>query len=151
ETGQWQTLNYPAQAGDFDYAPRYSPDGHWIVFLRNPQLGDLWRIPAEGGAAERLTHDTADIWGWSWLPDGSGVIFGRRVDIEARLYRLDLLDSSLHDLGVDDAQAPDVAHGHLVFAQRKPQFGVYQVIRDTMNGGYIRRRLFSSSGRDDQP
>ncbi len=32
ETGQWQTLNYPAQAGDFDYAPRYSPDGHWIVF-----------------------------------------------------------------------------------------------------------------------
>ncbi|PPV08977.1 hypothetical protein XBLMG947_0616 [Xanthomonas bromi] len=151
KTRQWQTLDYPAQAGDFDYAPRYSPDGHWIVFLRNPQLGDLWRIPAEGGAAERLTHDNADIRGWSWLPDGCGLIFGRRVDSEARLYRLDLLDRSLHDLGVDDAQAPDVAHGHLVFVQRKPQFGVYQVIRDTMNGGYIRRRLFPSSGRDDQP
>ncbi|PKV14271.1 winged helix-turn-helix domain-containing protein [Xanthomonas prunicola] len=151
ETGQWQTLNYSAQAGDFDYAPHSSPDGHWIVFLRNPQLGDLWRIPAEGGAAERLTHDNADIRGLSWLPDGSGLIFGRRVDSEARLYRLDLPDRSLHDLGVDDAQAPDVAHGHLVFVQRKPQFGLYQVIRDTMNGGYIRRRLFPSSGRDDQP
>lgn len=118
---------------------------------RNPQLGDLWRIPAEGGVAERLTHDNADIRGWSWLPDGSGLIFGRRVDSEARLYRLDLRDHSLHDVGVDDAQAPDVAHGHLVFVQRKPQFGVYQVIGDTMNGGYIRRRLFPSSGRDDQP
>ncbi|MBV6803472.1 winged helix-turn-helix transcriptional regulator [Xanthomonas campestris pv. lawsoniae] len=150
-TGQWQTLDYPAQAGDFDYAPRYSPDGNWIVFLRNPQLGDLWRIPAEGGVAERLTHDNADIRGWSWLPNGSGLIFGRRVDSEARLYRLDLRDHSLHDVGVDDAQAPDVAHGHLVFVQRKPQFGVYQVIGDTMNGGYIRRRLFPSSGRDDQP
>ncbi|AZR28871.1 biopolymer transporter Tol [Xanthomonas vasicola pv. arecae] len=151
ETGQWQTLDYSAQASDFDYAPRYSPDGHWIVFVRNPQLGDLWRIPAQGGAAERLTHDNADIRGWSWLPDGSGLIFGRRVDSEARLYRLDLIDSSLHDLGVDDAQAPDVAHGHLVFVQRKPQFGMYQVIHDSMNGGYIRRRLFPSSGRDDQP
>ncbi|MGD3372765.1 winged helix-turn-helix domain-containing protein [Xanthomonas citri pv. citri] len=150
-TRQWQALDYPAQAGDFDYAPRYSPDGNWIVFLRNPQLGDLWRIPAEGGVAERLTHDNADIRGWSWLPDGSGLIFGRRVDSEARLYRLDLRDHSLHDVGVDDAQAPDVAHGHLVFVQRKPQFGVYQVIGDTMNGGYIRRRLFPSSGRDDQP
>ncbi|WP_458576661.1 biopolymer transporter Tol, partial [Xanthomonas phaseoli] len=150
-TGQWQTLDYPAQAGDFDYAPRYSPDGNWIVFLRNPQLGDLWRIPAEGGVAERLTHDNADIRGWSWLPDGSGLIFGRRVDSEARLYLLDLRDHSLKDVGVDDAQAPDVANGHLVFVQRKPQFGVYQVIGDTMNGGYIRRRLFPSSGRDDQP
>ncbi|OQP79175.1 biopolymer transporter Tol [Xanthomonas phaseoli pv. syngonii LMG 9055] len=149
-TGQWQTLDYPAQAGDFDYAPRYSPDGNWIVFLRNPQLGDLWRIPAEGGVAERLTHDNADIRGWSWLPDGSGLIFGRRVDSEARLYLLDLRDHSLKDVGVDDAQAPDVANGHLVFVQRKPQFGVYQVIGDTMNGGYIRRRLFPSSGRDDQ-
>ncbi|MBB3855067.1 Tol biopolymer transport system component/DNA-binding winged helix-turn-helix (wHTH) protein [Xanthomonas arboricola] len=151
ETGQWQPLSYSAQPSDFDYTPRYSPDGHWIVFLRNPQLGDLWRIPANGGTAERLTHDNADIRGWSWLPDGSGLIFGRRVDSEARLYRLDLVDRSLHDLGVDDAQAPDVAHGHLVFVQRKPQFGVYQVIHDPMNGGYIRRRLFPSSGRDDQP
>ncbi|WAH65326.1 winged helix-turn-helix transcriptional regulator [Xanthomonas hortorum] len=151
ETGQWQPLVYSAQRQDFDYAPRYSPDGHWIVFLRNPQLGDLWRIPATGGTAERLTHDNADIRGWSWLPDGSGLIFGRRVDSEARLYRLDLRDRSLHDLGVDDAQAPDVVHNHLVFVQRKPQFGVYQVIRDPMNGGYIRRRLFPSSGRDDQP
>ncbi|WP_311238510.1 MULTISPECIES: winged helix-turn-helix domain-containing protein [unclassified Xanthomonas] len=151
ETGQWQGLTYSAQPTDFDYAPRYSPDGQWIVFLRNPQLGDLWRIPAQGGSAERLTHDNADIRGWSWLPDGSGLIFGRRVDSEARLYRLDLVARSLHDLGVDDAQAPDVAHGHLVFVQRKPQFGVYQVIHDPMNGGYIRRRLFPSNGRDDQP
>ncbi|NIJ75375.1 Tol biopolymer transport system component/DNA-binding winged helix-turn-helix (wHTH) protein [Xanthomonas campestris] len=151
ETGQWQPLGYSAQPTDFDYTPRYSPDGRWIVFVRNPQLGDLWRVPASGGTAERLTHDNADIRGWSWLPDGSGLIFGRRVDSEARLYRLDLVDRSLHDLGVDDAQAPDVAHGHLVFVQRKPQFGVYQVLHDPMNGGYIRRRLFPSSGRDDQP
>ncbi|MBB3826665.1 winged helix-turn-helix domain-containing protein [Xanthomonas arboricola] len=150
-TGQWQALRYSAEPGDFDYAPGYSPDGQWIVFLRNPQLGDLWRMPAQGGTAERLTHDNADIRGWSWLRDGSGLVFGRRVDSEARLYRLDLVDRSLHDLGVDDAQAPDVAHDHLVFVQRKPQFGVYQVIHDPMNGGYIRRRLFPSSGRDDQP
>ncbi|WP_115006883.1 winged helix-turn-helix domain-containing protein [Xanthomonas campestris] len=151
ETGQWQTLTYSAHPDDFDYMPRYSPDGAWIVFMRNPQMGDLWRMPAQGGTPERLTDDIAEIRGWSWLPDSSGVIFGRRVDSEARLYRLELHDRSLHDLGVDDAQAPDVAGTHAVFVQRKPQFGLYQVVRDPMNGGYLRRRLFPSNGRDDQP
>ncbi|WP_170292346.1 winged helix-turn-helix domain-containing protein [Xanthomonas maliensis] len=151
ESGAWQPLHYSADAKDFDYQPRYSPDGRWIVFLRNPQLGDLWRVPANGGRAERLDDDLAEIRGWSWLPDSSGLVVARRVGSEARLYRLSLHDRSLHDLGVDDAQAPDVAGRHLVFVQRRPQFALFQVVRDAINGGYVRRRLFPSSGRDTQP
>ncbi len=48
-SGQWRELDYRVDADDFDYAPRYSPDGKWLVFVRNPQMGDLWRMPAGGG------------------------------------------------------------------------------------------------------
>lgn len=35
-TGQWRALEYAVDEDDFDYAPRYSPDGRWLVFVRNP-------------------------------------------------------------------------------------------------------------------
>ncbi|PSD25959.1 hypothetical protein C7E12_19090, partial [Stenotrophomonas maltophilia] len=47
----------------------YSPDGQWLVFVRNPQLGDLWRVPAAGGTPEQLTNEAAELRGWApWHP-----------------------------------------------------------------------------------
>ena len=108
-SGQWRALAYSVDQDDFDYAPRYSPDGQWLVFVRNPQLGDLWRVPAAGGKPEQLTNEAAELRGWAWLDDGRTIVFGRRVDSEARLYYLDVERHTLRDAGLDDAQWPAVS------------------------------------------
>ena len=148
-SGQWRALDYRVGQDDFDYAPRYSPDGKWLVFVRNPQLGDLWRVPAAGGMPEQLTNEAAEQRGWAWLGDGRTIVFGRRVDSEARLYYLDVERRTLRDAGLDDAQWPAVSrHGDvLAFVHRRAQFGVFKV---PMEGGSA-ERLFASGGRDGQP
>ncbi|WP_111268175.1 winged helix-turn-helix domain-containing protein [Marilutibacter maris] len=153
QSGRWSELRYPSRGTALDHAPRYSPDGHWVGFVRNPQLGDLWRIPAEGGRPERLTDIGGEFRGWDWLPDGSGIVFARRIDSETRLYRLDLASRRISDLGLDDAQAPAVAEraGVLAFVRRRPQFGLFRVNRSEASGPVRREHLFASSGRDTMP
>lgn len=148
-SGQWRALQYQAGEDDFDYAPRYSPDGRWLVFARNPQLGDLWRMPANGGTPEQLTNEAAELRGWAWLGDGRHIVFGRRVDSEARLYYLDVERRTLRDAGLDDAQWPAVSRrgDMLAFVHRRAQFGMF---RTPVQGGAA-QRLFASSGRDGQP
>lgn len=149
-SGQWRALAYPARGDDFDYAPQVSPDGRWLVFVRNPQVGDLWRMPAGGGPLEQLTDDAAEIRGWAWLGDSRHIVFGRRVDSEVRLYRLDTESRMLRDVGLDDAQWPAVARAAnlLAFVQRKAQFGLFSV---PLQDPAAARRLFASSARDSQP
>lgn len=154
-TGRWRALEYGASAEDVDTAPRFSPDGKWIAFIRNTPLGDLWRIPAGGGRAERLTHQRAEFRGWDWTPDGNAIVFGRRVDSHTRLYRLELPGRGISDLGIEDAQAPAIAaHANqLAFVQRKPEFGLYRVSDPAAETGKAphMQRLFPSTGRDSLP
>jgi Tol biopolymer transport system component/DNA-binding winged helix-turn-helix (wHTH) protein len=151
-TGRWRHLQYGATADDVDFAPRYSPDGRWIVFIRNTPLGDLWRIPANGGRPERLTRQYAELRGWDWAPDGRHIVFGRRVDSHTRLYRMSMSSGEIRDLGIEDAQAPAMAArtAALVFVQRKPHFGIYRVSTDPSERSEP-QRLFASSGRDTLP
>lgn len=153
ETGAWRDLRYGSRPRDFDYAPKYSPDGRWIAFVRNPQLGGIWVVSAEGGEARRLTRERAEIRGFDWLPDSSGVVFGRRVDSQSRLYRLDLATRRLRDMGLNDAESPSISpdNGQLAFVQRRPQFALFRLQRSNAHGGYEREHLFASNGRDAQP
>jgi Tol biopolymer transport system component/DNA-binding winged helix-turn-helix (wHTH) protein len=151
-SGQWTALNYAVAEDSFDYAPRFSPDGRWIVFVRNPQIGDLWRLPAQGGVPEQLTNDSAEIRGWAWRSDSRHIVFGRRVDSEARLYELDTETRTLRDVGIDDAQSPALSRHNnmLAFVHRKAQFGLFRVpVTDGRPG--TPERLFPSNGRDGQP
>ncbi len=151
-SGRWTPLAYQVAEDSFDYAPRYSPDGRWIVFVRNPQIGDLWRLPAGGGVPEQLTADSAEIRGWAWRSDSRHIVFGRRVDSESRLYELDTQNRTLRDVGIDDAQSPAVSRHNemLAFVHRKAQFGLFRVpLKDGQPGQP--QRLFPSNGRDGQP
>ena len=152
-SGHWRTLPYTLGAGDFDYAPRYSPDGQWIAFVRNPQMGGLWRMPAGGGRAEPLTREFAEIRGWDWTQDSRGLVFGRRVDSETRLYRLDTASQRLRDLDLGDAQSPTLSRDgeRLAFVHRRPQFALYRISAADRQGNRESQRLFASTGRDSQP
>lgn len=152
-SGQWRDLDYPTAGQALDHEPHYSPDGRWIGFIRDPKLGNLWRIPVAGGQPERLTDIGGEFRGWDWLVDGKGMVFGLRVDSETRLYRLDLGTGRTRDLGLRDAQAPAVAKraGVMAFVRRRPQFGLFRVNRSEASGSVRREHLFASSGRDTMP
>lgn len=150
DSGRWSSLAYEKGADDFDYAPRYSPDGRQIGFVRNPQVGDMWVMDADGGNAQRLTSDAAEIRGWTWLGHGE-MVFGRRVDSESRLYQLDISSRLLRDMGIDDAQSPAASRrgGNLAFTRDQPQIALFKVPLGA--GAGAPQRLFASSARDGQP
>jgi hypothetical protein len=63
-------------------APRCSPDGRWIVFLRAKRGfffsgdTDLWIVSTEGGAPRRLAISTDALEGWpAFSPDGRWLAF----------------------------------------------------------------------------
>lgn len=149
-SGRWSSLHYAMGADDFDYAPRYSADGKKIGFVRNPQVGDMWMMDADGSNAQRLTDDAAEIRGWSWLGSDE-MVFGRRIDSESRLYRLDVATRLLRDMGIDNAQSPAISRGggNLVFMRSQFQSGLFRIPLGE-NGGPP-QRLFASSARDAQP
>lgn len=152
-SGRWRALAYPSTTNDLDYLPRYSPDGKWIVFVRNPQLGGFWRIPAAGGAAEPLSPHVAEIWGWDWMPGGQELLFGRRVGSESRLFRLEVATGVVRDFGLGDAQSPAVSQRarKLAFVRRQPQFRIYRFELEPRAAAATGHTVFESSGRDTSP
>ena len=56
--------------------PRWSPDGRWIAFLsdRGEDSAQLWRLPRDGGEAEKLTDLTEGIEDFAWSPDSTKVV-----------------------------------------------------------------------------
>ena len=57
--------------------PRWSPDGRSLAFIQGLMSdagvtgGDIWSVPADGGAAKNLTPDRPSSAAWlAWLPSG---------------------------------------------------------------------------------
>jgi dipeptidyl aminopeptidase/acylaminoacyl peptidase len=122
--------------GRRDSAPRFSPDGRWIAFLRAEGEGkpQLHLLPVDGGDARRLTDLPLGAGVAVWAPDSRRIAFSARVpepgrygqdeDVPAEKepprritglrYRLDnvgfLVDRRLHvhvvDLPAGDDPAP---------------------------------------------
>jgi hypothetical protein len=57
----------------FNFEPRWSPDGRFITFSRVNEDVQVYRVPAEGGAAVRLT--TSGICCARWSPEGERLLF----------------------------------------------------------------------------
>lgn len=72
-----QGQEVPLTAGP-DSAPRFSPSGTQLLFVREePGGGTLYRVSSVGGEPRRLLEDVYEA---DWSPDGRRVAFLRRVN-----------------------------------------------------------------------
>ena len=68
--------------GEKDSAPKFSPDGQQLAFLRseagNP--AQVWAMGADGGEAHRLTKAAKGVFDYAWSPDGNRMVICADVD-----------------------------------------------------------------------
>jgi Tol biopolymer transport system component len=88
--------------------PAWSPDGRTLCYA---DFKDLWLVPAEGGAARRLTHAGAADQGPVWSPDGRFILFSSFPDQALTLWCVRVSDGARHRLttGTSDEGEPSLS------------------------------------------
>ena len=68
--------------GSHDSAPRFSPDGESLAFLREDDAGrrQVWVIGLAGGESRQVTAAAQGVSDFSWSPDGKRLVFCAGVD-----------------------------------------------------------------------
>lgn len=76
------------------FALCFSPDGRWLLFASDKGFPgeerslDLWRIPSEGGEAERIAHHRQPVNAWAsrylYSPDGAQVVYAASDETDPR-------------------------------------------------------------------
>ena len=77
-TGEKRCLTTPPPLGDGgDYAPKLSPDGRILAFLRSTtvDLSEIYTVELSGANLRQLTADGGTIDRFMWSPDGHDIIF----------------------------------------------------------------------------
>ncbi|PKB72738.1 MAG: hypothetical protein BZY75_05440 [SAR202 cluster bacterium Io17-Chloro-G7] len=71
--------------GQRDSAPRFSPDGKTVGFLRrmDGQQSQVWVIGTGGGEGRQLTEISLGVRDFSWSPDSRQIVLTADVDPEA--------------------------------------------------------------------
>ena len=68
--------------GEKDSAPKFSPDGLQLAFLRSDDGGpaQVWVMAADGGEARQLTQAAKGVFDYAWSPDGKRLAVCADVD-----------------------------------------------------------------------
>lgn len=74
-----------------DTAPKFSPDGAAIAFLRAEQGGkpQLFVVDSRGGEPEQLTNQPLGVADFEWSPDSARIVFAARIAEHGRYGTLD--------------------------------------------------------------
>ena len=74
---QWHCAQVDAQQfRSSGYSPAWSHDGRWIAFTSWDEKagGAVWKVPAAGGAPQKLTQESGQYVNTVWSPDDSYVV-----------------------------------------------------------------------------
>lgn len=91
----------PPAAGSVDL-PRYpsiSPDGRTVAFSWR---GDIWKVPAQGGPALRLTAHPGDDLASAWSPDGGRLAFNSDRTGYLNLFVMDADGTDVQQVTAED-------------------------------------------------
>src|SRR5262245_17642648 len=120
DTGEKKQLTYPDAAVYGDSSPAFSPDGHSLVFQRNPSGpgAEIYLLPLEkdltaAGPPRRLTRAALNATGPSWMPDGKELLFSA----QGNLWRLPVTGEG------DPARLPFVGEDGVTPVVSRPQPG----------------------------
>ncbi len=146
-TEQASQVTFPP-AGGADGWASWSPDGAFIVFLRDP--GGLWLQPAGGGQARPLLVDEFLNWEPAWTPDSRRVVFVSNRAGGRNIWEIEVASARLRQLtaGPTDNRNPVVARdGRLAYNQFAHQSDLIWLAAD----GGAERRLTAHSRDNFSP
>ncbi len=116
---------------DFDYGPRWSPDGLQLAFIRADDL-NLYIVNADGSGKQRVTAGTEYELLIGWLPEGQTLAYVFPGPEGPQLRFLDLVTGVQRDGFVMDAKGANVAISpdgqRIAFAERMAgsmDYGLY--------------------------
>ncbi len=139
-------------APGYDYGfPRWSPDDSLIAYRRGRVFSyDVFAIPAAGGEPRQITHDFKAVEGYSWLPDGSGIVCSSSRNSTALYFpTMDLWVAKLDGspvrqltFGESSFIDPDVgSNGRVFVTQLRRDFNVWKLPIDGSPADNVRRAV----------
>ncbi len=155
DTGEKKRLTQPDDLAIGDLAPRFSPDGRIVSFVRalHRARQELFWVAVSGGTAQELTNEGRQISGQDWTREGL-LVYGSNRSGEFRLWKMRAGGGKPQDTGI---------YGdfpiQLSVARRAPAL-VYSVLQHNLNiwrldlkgaGSGRWSRLIASSAQDASP
>jgi TolB protein len=130
----------------------FSPDGRQVYFVSDRGGGpQIYRVPASGGNAERVTFNGSYNISPALSPDGRTLAYINRNASAFRLTTLDLSNGIVQTLSdtVDDESPSFAPNGRLIVFATRAQGR--DVLMTTTLDGKIKTRLLSSGADMREP
>lgn len=150
-TGEKRRLTQPEELIIGDVAPRFSPDGKTIAFIRafHRSYQEVFTVPVSGGTPRQWTSDSRMVTGVDWSPDG--LLAGSSRGGSYRIWRL--------KAGKDPSPTGIYGEFPIQFSySRRAARLVYSLVQNDPNiwqlvfGPPLQwRRIAASSGQDASP
>lgn len=126
-----------ALPAEYSYSDlRWSPDDRKLAFQRGRTFDyDVFYVAAAGGSVTAITHDGNPLEGFTWLPDGSGVVYSSsRGDTVLYLRTMNLWAAQIGGknlrqltFGETSYVSPDMdSRGNLVATRRVIRFDIWR-------------------------